>query len=92
MWEYVKELRDTHGLTVLFTTHYMEEAEKAADHVFIIDHGKIITEGTVDSIKKETGTETLEDAFLKVTGAAIRAGGADGADQFRSQARMWGRR
>ncbi len=92
MWEYVKELRTTKGLTVLFTTHYMEEAEKAADIVFIIDHGKIVARGTVDEIKKSTDTKTLEEAFLKLTGSDIRPSEASAADAFKSQARAWGRR
>ncbi len=92
MWEYVKKLRDTEGLTVLFTTHYMEEAEKAADTVFIIDHGNIIGQGTVSEIKNSTETTTLEEAFLKLTGTNIRADEAGSTDQLRSQAKMWGRR
>ena len=92
MWEYVEKLRDEHGLTVLFTTHYMEEAERAADIVFIIDHGTIITTGTVESIIKDTETKTLEEAFLKLTGAGIRPDEAGKIDHMRSMARAWGRR
>lgn len=50
----------------------MEEAEAVADHIAIIDHGKIIESGTVEEIKKRTETESLEDAFLKLTGRDIR--------------------
>jgi ABC-2 type transport system ATP-binding protein len=72
MWTYIKEINKKEGMTVFFTTHYMDEAEKMADKVAIIDHGKIITQGTVESLKKETKTKTLEEAFLVLTGDTIR--------------------
>ena len=50
----------------------MEEAEAIADQIAIIDHGKIIESGTVEEIKKRTETESLEEAFLKLTGRDIR--------------------
>lgn len=50
----------------------MEEAEAIADQIAIIDHGNIIESGTVEEIKKRTETESLEDAFLKLTGRNIR--------------------
>jgi ABC-2 type transport system ATP-binding protein len=59
-------------MTIFLTTHYMEEAEAVADKIAIIDHGKIIESGTVDEIKKRNGAETLEEAFLKLTGRDIR--------------------
>ncbi len=49
VWQIVEDLRKS-GKTVFLTTHYMEEAEKLADHVLIMDHGKIIAEGTVDRL------------------------------------------
>jgi len=50
----------------------MEEAEAVADQIAIIDHGTIIESGTVEEIKKRTDTESLEEAFLKLTGRDIR--------------------
>jgi ABC-2 type transport system ATP-binding protein len=50
----------------------MEEAEAIADQIAIIDHGKIIESGTVEEIKKRTETESLEEAFLMLTGRDIR--------------------
>ncbi|AEH50452.1 ABC transporter ATP-binding protein [Pseudothermotoga thermarum] len=49
VWQIVEDLRKS-GKTIFLTTHYMEEAEKLADHVLIMDHGKIIAEGTVDQL------------------------------------------
>src|SRR5258708_1640425 len=63
MWEYVGKLNKSEGLTVFFTTHYMEEAEKNAQRIAIIDHGKIIATGSASELKKETHTKSLEEAF-----------------------------
>lgn len=92
IWNYIKKLNEKEGVTVFFTTHYMEEADRAASRVAIIDHGKIIKEGTPESLKKETNTETLEDAFLALTGSTIRREEANMFDVMRSHARMRGHR
>jgi ABC-2 type transport system ATP-binding protein len=54
-------------MTIFLTTHYMEEADKIASRIAIIDHGKIISIGTSQDLKQQTDTESLEDAFLKLT-------------------------
>ena len=72
MWAYIKQLNEKEGLTVFLTTHYMEEADKMAHRIAVIDHGTIIAQGSSDDLKKQTGTTTLEDAFLKLTGTTIR--------------------
>ncbi|MGH7157125.1 MAG: ATP-binding cassette domain-containing protein, partial [Candidatus Saccharimonadales bacterium] len=46
LWDYVRKLRDSEGMTIFFTTHYMDEAEEVADRIAIIDHGKIVATGT----------------------------------------------
>ncbi len=90
LWSYVQKLNADEGITVFFTTHYMEEADRVAKNIAIIDHGVIITQGSSAQLQKETGTATLEEAFLKLTGSAIRdeAGGA--LDHLRQARRMWG--
>jgi ABC-2 type transport system ATP-binding protein len=55
-------------VTVFFTTHYMEEAERVADRIAVIDHGRIVAEGTAAALRQETGGRTLEDAFIALTG------------------------
>jgi ABC-2 type transport system ATP-binding protein len=55
---------------LLYTTHYMEEAERLADRVVIIDHGKVIAHDTVAGITKGKGT--LESVFLTLTGRSLR--------------------
>jgi ABC-2 type transport system ATP-binding protein len=92
IWSYVVNLSKKEGVTVFLTTHYMEEADKMADNVVVIDHGKILATGTPEELKNNTGTTTLEEAFLKLTGNAIRTDEASSVDQLRSHARMWGRR
>ena len=92
IWTYIKKLNEERGLTVFFTTHYMEEAERSAQLVAIIDHGKIIASDTPANIIKSAGTANLEDAFIKLTGRAIREQEATGTDHLRSMAKAWGRR
>lgn len=52
LWKYIKSLRNK-GLSLLLTTHYMEEAEQLADRILIMNKGKIITEGTADELKEK---------------------------------------
>ena len=91
MWSYVKKLNEKEGITVFFTTHYMEEAEKMAQCIAIIDHGKIIAQGTVDDLKKKTNKTSLEDAFLALTGKKIRDEEASPQDRMRQRRQMWRR-
>ena len=72
LWEYVQKLRDNEGMTIFFTTHYLDEAEEVADRIAIIDHGKIVATGTSKQLAKQTGTTTLEDAYLELTGRTVR--------------------
>jgi len=92
MWDYVKKLNKEEGMTVFFTTHYMHEAEKYSDRVAIIDHGKIIAMGTTKQLTKTTKTKTLEDAFLKLTGHAMREESGANIDKIRAAAKSWGNR
>ena len=91
MWEYLKQLSKKESMTVFFTTHYMEEAEKVAEMVAIIDQGKIIATGNPNVLKTRTGTSSLEEAFLKLTGKSIREEESSGIETMRQHKRMWGR-
>ncbi|MFA6410824.1 MAG: ATP-binding cassette domain-containing protein [Candidatus Buchananbacteria bacterium] len=91
IWNYIKDLNQKEGMTVFFTTHYMEEAEKAANQVAIIDHGKIISSGTSNELKQKTQTKSLEDAFLALTGKTIRADEANASDRMRAHNKIWRR-
>ena len=84
LWTHVKKLNDEEHVTVFLTTHYMEEAERVAHRIAIIDHGKIIAQGTPDELKAQTGTETLEQAFLALTGNTIREEEASSLEKMRA--------
>ena len=58
VWEVIEELK-RRGVTVFLTTHYMEEAERLCDHIAIIDHGRIIAEGSPEELKSMVGGDTL---------------------------------
>ncbi|GAA4093643.1 ABC transporter ATP-binding protein [Nonomuraea soli] len=60
------------GAAVLYTTHYMEEAERLCDRVGILDHGRLIAEGTPDELRAQAGEADLEAVFLHLTGRALR--------------------
>jgi len=71
IWEYIFQIKKEHNTTVFLTTHSMDEAE-GCDRVAIIDHGKIKIIGSPEQLKKETGTKTMNDVFLNITGRDFR--------------------
>ena len=92
LWKYVTDLNQKEGITVFLTTHYMEEADKVAHRIAVMDHGTIIAIGSAAELKQKTNTTNLEDAFLSLTGSAIRDESASAIDHLRSHARMWTKR
>lgn len=88
MWNYLRDLNAKEGITVFFTTHYMEEAEREAGRIAIIDKGKIIAEGNSADLKKQTGGANLEEAFLKLTGREIREETPSSVDAMRMHRRI----
>ena len=89
LWTHVKHLNQTEGTTVFLTTHYMEEADRVAHRIAVIDHGKIVAQGTPAQLKERTGGETLEEAFLVLTGSAVRKESADSSDHMRQFMKSW---
>ncbi len=92
LWDYIKTLNKKEHMTVFITTHYMEEVDKMSDKIAIIDHGKILKIGNSDQIKKETKSNSLEDAFLKLTGRNIREEVASPKDNLRMRRKLWTKR
>jgi ABC-2 type transport system ATP-binding protein len=88
LWDRLQELNKTKNMTIFLTTHQMEEADRIATRIAIMDHGKIITTGTSAELKKQTNTEFLDDAFLALTGKQIREGDANPTDRLRTQHAM----
>ncbi len=91
IWNYIKNLNKEEGVTIFFTTHYMEEADRIAQRIAIIDHGKIIAQGSPEELKQKTKTTLLEDAFLALTGRGIREEESGAVDNLRMHRRMWRR-
>src|SRR5215831_5752369 len=91
LWTHVKRLNETEQVTVFLTTHYMEEADRVAHRIAVIDHGKIVAIGTSQELRQRTNSESLEDAFLALTGSTIRDEVASGTDQLRQMVQMWRR-
>jgi ABC-2 type transport system ATP-binding protein len=74
IYDTIEGLRDR-GMTIMYTTHYMEEADRLCQRVAIMDGGKIIAMDTPYNLKSRIGSPdkvTLEDVFLKMTGRSLR--------------------
>lgn len=84
MWHEIRRLADDEGMTVLITTHYMEEADKLASQLAIIDRGRVVTQGPPDQLKGELNGDTilvaLEDSQDAAAYAALER--VDGIDQI----------
>jgi ABC-2 type transport system ATP-binding protein len=71
------ELLKRRGKALLYTTHYMEEVERLADRIVVVDHGKVIADDTLDGLQSRVavvggGKATLESVFLTLTGRSLR--------------------
>ena len=67
IWKYIKELKEAHDITVVLTTHYMDEADRLSDRIAIMDHGKIVVLDSPSKLK-----ETLEGDVITVTANNIQ--------------------
>jgi ABC-2 type transport system ATP-binding protein len=72
IWEYLKKINEEEGLTIFLTTHYMDEVEKIADRIAVIDNGVIQAMGTLAELRIQTGKQSLDDIFIELTGRDIR--------------------
>ena len=91
IWAYIQHMSQEENVTVFFTTHYMEEADRVAADVAVIDHGKIVAQGSPSELKEKTQSKTLEDAFIALTGHTIRDEEGSSADRMRMMRKVWRR-
>jgi ABC-2 type transport system ATP-binding protein len=71
IWKLARKF-NTEGKTLIFTTHYMEEADKLCDRVAIMNVGKLVALDTPENLKKTSNSVSLEEVFIHLTGAEIR--------------------
>jgi lipooligosaccharide transport system ATP-binding protein len=71
VWRALEELKDE-GVTLLLTTHYMEEASRLCDRLVIMDLGRIVAEGDPGELIREHQAQNLEEVFLDLTGRHLR--------------------
>ncbi len=71
MWVFLRELNNS-GVTIILTTHYLEEAEELCKHIAIINHGEIKKEGTMDVVRNG---RKLEDVYLEITAKNVESSG-----------------
>jgi ABC-2 type transport system ATP-binding protein len=88
VWNYIKEINEKEKITIFFTTHYLEEAEKVAKSIAIIDKGKIVAKGSVKEIEEKTNSDSLDKAFLKLTGRKIREEAGTNLEKMRLRNRF----
>ena len=69
---FLEDFRQREGTTILLTTHDMAEAERLCGRIGFLAHGKLVAEGTVDSLKREAGVDNLDDAFIKLAGEGLK--------------------
>jgi ABC-2 type transport system ATP-binding protein len=67
LWEYIREL-NRGGLTILLTTHYLEEAEELCEEIALINDGRIVAQDMSTSLKERFGATNIEEVYLKVVG------------------------
>jgi ABC-2 type transport system ATP-binding protein len=71
IWETLEQLNRTLGMTIVLTTHYMEEADRLCDRIAIVDRGRIVNAGTPSELKAAARAATLEDVYLHSTGRTL---------------------
>jgi ABC-2 type transport system ATP-binding protein len=68
MWEEITALAVTDQVTVLLSTHYLDEADRLASRLAVVDQGRVVAEGEPERLKRELGAESLDEVYLHYTG------------------------
>jgi ABC-2 type transport system ATP-binding protein len=68
MWDEITSLATADQVTILLTTHYLDEADKLASQVAIVDKGRVVAEGDPQALKQELGAESLDEVYLHYAG------------------------
>jgi ABC-2 type transport system ATP-binding protein len=68
---FLERLRETHGTTILLTSHDMAEAERLCDRIGLLADGRLVAEGTADDLRRQGNTTDLDEAFIQLTGAKL---------------------
>ena len=71
MWEEIRGLAEGERMTILLTTHYLEEADRLAQNLAIVDRGKVVAEGTPHDLKRSLGVDSLDDVYLHYAGRSF---------------------
>lgn len=70
LWHFIEGLKGK--MTIILTTHYLEEAESLCDRIGVMAHGVLCAEGTVGALKEKAGTDDFEEAFIRLAGEGIK--------------------
>lgn len=70
--QYLKKLNTEMGMTIFYTSHYLEEAENFCTHIAILDEGKLVTDGKTRELIEKHNCADLEEVYLKITGKKFR--------------------
>ena len=70
LWHFIEGLKGK--MTIILTTHYLEEAESLCDRIGVMAHGVLCAEGTAEELKKKAGTDDFEEAFITIAGEGVK--------------------
>jgi ABC-2 type transport system ATP-binding protein len=90
MWHEIERLARDENMTILLTTHYLEEADELAAQVAIVDRGRIVANGTPESLKSELEGDTIQFELVEVAGdhAAAALGAVEGLSEVTAEGRQ----
>ena len=70
LWHFIEGLKGK--MTIILTTHYLEEAESLCDRIGVMAHGELCAEGTAEELKAKAGTDDFEEAFIRIAGEGVK--------------------